>query len=99
TPKEGWRDPLEHLRWLMDGVMPGSGWPTANLDAVHPVHIELDLNEFIVFERPGIYVLHVTSSRAFVPHRPNGLQLEILPRDDAWTASQFAVARATLEAG
>jgi hypothetical protein len=101
TPKEGWRDPLGHLRWLMDGMMPGSGWPTADLDVVHPVHIELDLNEFIVFEQPGHYAVHVTSSRAMAPYRveSNDLPLEILPRDDAWTASHFADARATLEAG
>ena len=101
TPKEGWRDPLGHLRWLAEGWMPGSGWPTANLDIVHPVHIEVDLNEFIVFEQPGRYVLHVASGRSIVPYRveSNDLPVEILPRDDAWTARKLAEARATLEAG
>ena len=64
TPAAGWVDPLADLTWTMDGTVPSTGsWGSAQLDALHPVHIERDLNEFIVFREPGRYMVHVTSAR------------------------------------
>lgn len=103
TPATGWADPLAWLPWTADG-WGGSMMhrDRALLDVLHPVRIERDLNEFIVFRSPGRYILHAVSSRvegAAKPVASNDLELRILPRDDAWTARQFAAAKITLEAG
>ena len=48
----------------MDAMGPSTGsWGSASLEVLHPVHIERDLNEFIVFLKPGRYVVHATSAR------------------------------------
>lgn len=98
TPRGGWVDPLAWLHWTMNAW--GHGPPIATLDSLHPVHIERDLNEFIVFRRPGHYTVHVVSSRVFGQSlQSNDIALNILPRDEAWTARKFKAAKATLEAG
>src|SRR5712692_4803258 len=52
TPADGWVDSLGDLPWTMDPMVPSTGsWGSARLDTVHPVHIERDLNEFIVFRK------------------------------------------------
>jgi hypothetical protein len=100
TPEDGWVDPLEDLPWTMDSAMPGPGFPSANLDSLHPVHIERDLNEFIVFRKAGHYLIYVVSNRvARQSLRSNNIALDILPRDNAWTAQEFEAAKATLETG
>src|SRR5258708_5898150 len=103
TPADGWVDPLGDLQWTIEGGVPSTGsWGSARLDALHPVHIKRDLNEFIVFRKPGRYVVHATSARVFGSGKPldtNDIVLNILPRDDSWTAGQFAAAKATLETG
>jgi hypothetical protein len=103
-PAIGWVDPLGDLTWTMEATgnaMLSRGGAT--LDAMHPVVVERSLNEFIVFRKPGRYVIHCSSSR--LTGRGNSslessaLALDILPRDDAEAARQFASARATLETG
>jgi hypothetical protein len=70
---------------------------------MHSVVVERSLNEFIVFRKPGHYVIHCSSSRLISRGgsrlESSALSLEILPRDDAEAARQFASARATLETG
>lgn len=99
TPVEGWRDPLDHLPWKWDdGTRIGSGPPRANLDALHPVRIERDLNEFLVFSQPGHYTVKVLSTRVErLNLESNTIPLVIAARDEAWTARQFAEAKALLE--
>ncbi|WP_321471944.1 hypothetical protein [uncultured Paludibaculum sp.] len=100
TPAEGWRDPMEHLPWKWDSGRMGSGPPHATLDSLHPVRIERDLNEFLVFSRPGRYTLKAVSTRVErLKLESNAIFLEIVARDDVWTARQFAEARAVLEEG
>jgi hypothetical protein len=100
APLEGCVDPLDHLHWTMDGMMHGAGLPSAELDALHPVRIERDLNEFLVFRKPGRYTVHAMSSRVSNQTlQSNDLSLDILARDEAWTAHAFEAATATLEAG
>lgn len=103
TPADGWVDPLKDLTWTMDSMVPSTGsWGSASLEVLHPFHIERDLNEFIVFLKPGRYVVHATSARVAGSGKPmdtNDVVLNILPRDEAWTAREFASAKATLEAG
>ena len=103
-PGTGWVDPLKDLQWTMEsGVNSALPQNQAVLDASHPVTVERDLNEFVVFLKPGRYVVHCSSSRlmssAGAKLESNGLALDILPRDDAEDARQFASARATLESG
>jgi hypothetical protein len=101
-PATGWVDPLKDLQWTMEAygnsALPQS---QAILDASHPVTVERDLEEFIVFRAPGHYVVHCSSSRLMGAGllESNNLGIDILPRDDAEDARQFAAARATLEAG
>jgi len=102
-PATGWVDPLQDLQWTAEaGVssfMPGR----ATLNATHPVFIARSLNEFIVFRVPGHYVVRCTSSRRIATDgaslESSSLALDILPRDEAEDARQFATARATLETG
>jgi hypothetical protein len=103
----GWADPLGDLRWLSEPV-PGSGPRNSPLDSLHPVHLERDLNEFVVFRKPGRYLVTVQTSRVFVypqapPYVPSPpinatpLELTIQPRDDAWSARQLETAKAILD--
>jgi hypothetical protein len=75
----------------------------ATLDSTHPVVVEHTLNEFIVFRKPGHYVIHCNSGRLMsgptAKVESTCFAIDILPRDEAETARQFASARATLEAG
>jgi hypothetical protein len=100
TPQDGFVDPLEHLRWNRYATMPGAGFPSANLDSLHPVRIERDLNEFIVFRKPGHYLVHAASDRVRGQSlQSNDIPLDIVPRDNAWTVHEFETAKTTLEAG
>ncbi len=99
-PAAGWVDPLKDLTWTMES----SGNPMlsqqhAALDANHPVAVTRTLNEFVVFRAPGHYVVYCDSGRSGQTLRSNGLALDILPRDEAESAKQFASARAILETG
>jgi hypothetical protein len=102
-PATGWVDPLKDLQWTMEaGVSSALPQRQAVLDASHPVTVERDLNEFIVFLEPGHYVVHCSSSRLVTGDGvslDSSIALDILPRDDAEDARQFASARATLESG
>jgi hypothetical protein len=99
-PDAGWVDPLKDLTWTMEGN--GNSMLSqqqSTLDANHPVTVTRTLNVFVVFRAPGHYVVYCNSSRSGANARSNGLVLEILPRDDAESARQFASARAILETG
>jgi len=95
-PADGWWNPLARLSWISDGAYYNR--PFATLDKLHPFHIERDLNEFIVFRKPGHYIIRVESTR--VATQPaNEIALDIMPRDDAWTKREFERAKAILDAG
>jgi hypothetical protein len=103
-PVTRWVDPLKDLQWTMEsGANSALPQSEAVLDASHPVAVERNLNEFIVFHTPGHYVVHCSSSRVMSGNgakvESNGLALDILPRDAAEDARQFAAARTTLESG
>ena len=105
---DGLVDPLVDLHWISEGGFSGSGPRSAPLDSLHPFHLERDLNEFIVFRRPGRYRVNVQTSRVFVypqapPYAPpppinaTTLELTILPRDNARSARQFETTKAILD--
>ncbi|MDP9170207.1 MAG: hypothetical protein M3N54_06300 [Acidobacteriota bacterium] len=103
-PATGWVDPLRDLTWTMEGNgSPMLSQQHAPLDANHPVRVTRTLNDFVVFRGPGHYVITCSSSRVNAASgekvTSNGLALEILPRDEAEDARQFASARAILETG
>src|SRR5579872_2967289 len=105
---DGWADPLGDLHWLAEPGIFGSGPNSVPLDSLHPVHLERDLNEFIVFHKPGRYRVTVRTDRVFVypqarpyvpppPINATPLELTILPRDDARSAQQFEATKAILD--
>ncbi len=103
-PAMGWVDPLGDLAWMMEAnVNPMLSQGRATLDSTHSVVVERTLNEFVIFRKPGHYVIHCNSGRLMsgtgAKLESNSLALDILPRDEAETARQFTLARATLEAG
>jgi len=99
-PAEGWVDPIKDVPWTLEaGGNPMLSQQRAALDATHAVTVTRMLNEFVVFRAPGHYVVYCDSSRTGAQVRSNGLALEILPRDEAESARQFASARAVLETG
>lgn len=115
TPAEGAVDPLDAYPWASrDGTFARNDAPV-EFNSSHLLRIERDLNEFIVFRRPGRYTVTVRSTRVkpWLQARPDGspptpgtpippvhsnsLELEILPRDEAWCATQVKAAVAILK--
>lgn len=57
-PATGWVDPLRDLTWTMEGGgNPMLSRGEAIVDAKRPIVVERTLNEFIVFRKPGHYVV------------------------------------------
>lgn len=105
-PRDGAVDPLAdyYTRGIMFSCSGFSSTPT--LGEV-PRTVELDLNEWLRFDRPGRYKLHVVTPRVFrkrlpVLRRPhyqlksNSVELETLPAEAAWVAEQLKTALAAL---
>ena len=69
--------------------------------------VNVDVNEWFRFDKPGRYTLAVKSSRvtdesvtphAVVPVESNTVSFEILPRDATWEASELESARRIIDA-
>lgn len=115
TPSDGAVDPLGAFPWSSRYVPLGLNDAPAEFNSSHPLRIERDLNEFVVFRKPGRYRVTVRSTRVtpWLQARPDGsppapgtpvppvnsnsLELEILPRDEAWCAAQLAAAVSILK--
>jgi hypothetical protein len=99
TPKEATRDPL-HDYFAFGGFI-GGGLTSFKFLGAEPVIIKLTLNEWIRFERPGIYRLKVTSARVSVATlngneadksgriTSNEIELEIVAADKEWQQRQL----------
>jgi hypothetical protein len=99
TPKEATRDPL-HDYFAFGGFI-GGGLTSFRFLGAEPVIIKLTLNEWIRFERPGIYRLKVTSARVSVATlngneadksgriTSNEIELEIVAADKEWQQRQL----------
>lgn len=99
APKKGVVElPVLNPQWGCP--MMGAGPASVKLDSLHPVHIELDLNQFLEFRNSGRYVIRAVSNRVsgFEQLKSNDLVLNILPRDDIEDAKTFQSAKAKLEA-
>lgn len=110
SPKEGTRDPLSlyfnSIPAFVMGGLTGFKFLSSN-----PTVIELNLNEWASFDKPGTYKVKVVSgrvsdaqgdgnpvSRAF-ELESNTIELRIVPSDAAWQQAQLAQAVAVLDRG
>jgi hypothetical protein len=108
-PKMGWADPLETYFGSIGAI--GGSFPSglAVLSA-KPTTVPLDLNEWVRFDRPGVYSVTVTSHRVSQPSKgsPFGqgdvplqselLKLRIVPASRKWQAVTLAQALDALRA-
>ena len=72
-----------------------------------PFTVQLELNEWFTFDKPGIYTLAVKSRRvtdesvtphAVIPIESNTMSFEILPRSATWEAAELETARRIVDA-
>lgn len=83
-------------------IVAGS-WLSSFWQGTHPLVTEIDVNEWLQFERPGKYVLHAASQRILrisprdeAPSSPtpcelrsNNEAIEILPPDSQWEGAEL----------
>jgi hypothetical protein len=99
-PEAGTIDPLSRSGTIYAGSTLSSFWPGKK-----SLNREIDVNEWVQFQRPGRYVLHVVSKRIMLPmvKRPTGHEpirycelksntesVEVLPPDAHWEAAEIA---------
>jgi hypothetical protein len=106
-PQEGTRDPLQ--TYFAFGGFMGGGLTNFQFLSSQPATIKLVLNEWVNFERPGIYRLMVTSLRVTAATGnwneagksgeviSNQLELEILPADHEWQERELRRIKRALE--
>lgn len=106
TPAEGAVDPM--AEYFANGLFMGGGLTNYEFLKRKAWTINLDLNEWVRFTKPGEYKLTVTSTRvevvdsskpygkAPVAAASNEVTLKILPRDPQWEKRAFDEAVATL---
>ena len=107
TPAEGAVDPM--AEYFASGPFMGGGLTNFEFLKRKPWTIDLDLNEWVRFTKPGEYKLTVTSTRvevvdsskpygtARVAALSNEIVLKILPRDPEWEKRIYDQALATLK--
>jgi hypothetical protein len=107
APADGAEDPLAEY-FSPDSVHIGGGLRGFEFLAPKPWTIQLNLNEWVRFTRPGEYKLKVASSRVGLvdSSKPRGtlpatamsneITLKILPRDEEWEKRTFDRAMAIL---
>lgn len=99
-PRDGWSDPLtDYFDSGLFSFMGGGGRGIPEL-GTEPKTIDLDLNEWVRFDRPGHYRLSVSSSRVQPKDRSssgerftitsNEVDFEIVPADLEWAQQQVA---------
>ena len=97
------RDPLE--RYYSIGAMMGGGLSSSLTLSSEPQARREDLNEWVALEKPGHYLLYVTSDRVsrrglekneVVELHSNNLEFDIVPGGPAWQHEILSAALATL---
>jgi hypothetical protein len=108
-PKMGWADPLETYFGSVGGIG-GSFLSGLAVLSAKPTTVPLDLNEWVRFDRLGVYSLTVTSHRVSqpskgsplgqgdVPLQSEPLKLRIVPASRDWQAATLAQALDALRA-
>jgi len=99
-PKEGSSDPLQ-LYFNSSWGFLGGGLTAFKLLSTSPISIHLDLNEWVRFDRPGVYRLTVISHRisdtrdadypqhAGMEVKSNSIELQIIAADPTWQQSEL----------
>lgn len=101
SPKDGARDPL----WLYFNSIGGFGGDMAGgfkFLSTSPTVIKLNLNEWVTFDKPGIYTVRVFSRRVSdvqvsensygspIQLQSNPIKLQIIPAGAAWQKAELA---------
>jgi hypothetical protein len=85
-PETGTIDPASRNPRIWAGSVLGSFWSGAK-----PLIRRIDINEWIQFQRPGRYTLHVISNRiTSCELQSNPEQVEILAPDGQWESAELA---------
>jgi len=100
------RDPLQNY-YAIGGFMMG-GLGSSRVLSSEPEIMREDLNEWVALDKPGHYLLYVTSGRVSrrtpdkaepVELRSNSLEFDVVPADPAWQQQTLGAAVATLNMG
>lgn len=109
SPPDGVSDPLLDFYAAQPGGFIGGGLSSTHALGDQPVVVQLELNQWFRFDRPGRYTLSVRSSRVtdqarrtstdrgILPVHSNALAFDIVPADAAWDSARVAEAMALLE--
>jgi hypothetical protein len=99
-PARGWSDPLED--YFRDRLSNGGGLTGYTGLSTTPFKLEIDLNEWVRFEQPGVYTIQVSSGRVsdIGKHREgeekplalksNYITLRIVPAEIEWQHQKLA---------
>jgi hypothetical protein len=107
SPSTGWSDPLATY-FAQDFPIFGHGWSPPPLLKSKPVQLSLDLNQWVRFDQPGIYMLTVTSHRVFgvagsnsgqSSLKSNLVELHIVPSTPEWQDATLKAILAKLDEG
>ena len=105
-PARGWSDPLQD--YFQNRVLLGGGLTNFSALTTAPFKLEIDLNEWVRFEDPGVYTVLVKSSRVsdIGRHRTgeerplalksNSITLRIVPATKEWQQQKLATIAAVL---
>ncbi|HEX5473589.1 MAG TPA: hypothetical protein VFX12_02920 [Vicinamibacterales bacterium] len=104
TPEGGWHDPLAD--YFSTTVTVGSILSSEHPLDGSPLHVHVNLNDWIQFTAPGRYELSIASARLRrysgepAPDlTSNVVDLSIVPAPPAWARAQVASARTAIEQG
>jgi hypothetical protein len=107
-PAKGWSDPLQE--YFQNRVLEGGGLTNFSDLSTTPFKLEIDLNEWVRFEQPGVYTVLVKSGRVSdigihrkgeekpVTLSSNTITLRIVPAEKEWQQQKLAAIASTLAA-
>ena len=107
-PAKGWSDPLQD--YFQNRLLDGGGLTNYSDLSTSPFKLEIDLNEWVRFEQPGVYTVQVKSGRVsdIGSHRKgeekpvtlssNTITLRIVPAEKEWQQQKLAAIASTLAA-
>jgi len=107
-PAKGWSDPLQD--YFQNRVLFGGGLTNFSALTTAPFNLEIDLNEWVRFEQPGVYTVQIRSGRVsdIGRHRKgeerplalksNSITLWIVPAEKEWQQQKLAAIASALAA-
>jgi hypothetical protein len=107
-PAKGWSDPLQD--YFQNRVLFGGGLRGFSALSTTPFKLEIDLNEWVRFEQPGVYTVQISSGRVsdIGGHRKgeekplslqsNSITLRIVPAEKEWQQQKLAAIASVLAA-